>query len=201
MIKLLLLGWVLTTTLACVWIIKYFIKESKDSKNKQRAEKWFSDRGIDVNVDPSTLNEPNPLFTELSTTPTPFFGPNAESPEIESIYDCRITITSLIFYTWCYVTFYDFRNDKTYWFEGGSGGIGFGGADGWGLIYYGNQKKLLEATVFGLAFGGVYEGLAQVTWGTSGNATAGLLGSGVGAFGGSGEWKVCDGKNCDGKIG
>ena len=159
-------------------------------KELKRAEKWFSDRGVDVRVDPSTLKSPNPLFLPLPNVPNPTFGPKtAEYPNVESIYDCQLTITSLFFYTWFYASFYDFRNKKTYMFEGGSGGVGVGSANGWGLIYYGDQKVLLEATAFGLAYGGAYGGLAQVTWGTSGNATAELLGTGVGVFGGSGSWK------------
>ena len=168
-------------------------------EEKKKAEGWFADRGVDVRVDPKTLKDPNPLFVELPSVPKPAFGPSSEelwvpslevvAPEVERVYECKLTITSLFFYTWFWAEFYDTRSKKHYQFEGGSGGIGVGSADGWGLIYFADPKKLLAAEAFGLAYGGAYAGLAQVTWGLTGNASAELLGTGVGVFGGSGEWK------------
>ena len=69
-----------------------------------------------------------------------------------------------------------------------SGGVGVGDLTCEGVIYYGNQDVLLKATTFGVAFGAEDGGVVQVTWGTSGNATAAGIGEGLGAFGGSGSW-------------
>ena len=58
-----------------------------------------------------------------------------------------------------------------------------------GVIYFGSEATLLKATTFGVAFGAEDGGVVQVTWGTSGNATAAGIGEGLGAFGGSGSFK------------
>jgi hypothetical protein len=63
-----------------------------------------------------------------------------------------------------------------------------GDITGAGVIYFGDLNTLLKATTFGVAFGAEDGGVVQVTWGTSGNATAGGIGEGLGAFGGSGNW-------------
>ena len=59
-----------------------------------------------------------------------------------------------------------------------------------GDIYYDNIDTLLKATTFGLAFVATDGGIVQVTWGTSGNATAAAVGEGAGVFAGSGSWKM-----------
>ena len=66
--------------------------------------------------------------------------------------------------------------------------MGLGDLTSAGVIYFGNLKTLLKATTFGVAFGAEDGGVVQVTWGTSGNATAAGVGEGLGAFGGSGNW-------------
>ena len=57
------------------------------------------------------------------------------------------------------------------------------------LLTLSNNLLLLKATTFGVAFVAEDGGALQVTWGTSGNATAVGVGEGLGAFGGSGSWK------------
>jgi|TARA_R100000808_G_C2152339_1_gene161716 hypothetical protein len=100
---------------------------------------------------------------------------------------CEISVYCFLFYT--YVEVNMLTSEWT--FQGSAGGVGIpGGMESAGDIYYDNIDTLLKATTFGLAFVAADGGIVQVTWGTSGNATAAAVGEGAGVFAGSGSWKM-----------
>ena len=146
-------------------------------KEKIKADKYFADRGINPNVKGETKN--------LEVAPNPQFN-----KEDEGVIDhpCEITIRAYLFYLYVTVSFVDVDNIY-HEFIGHCGGIGAGEVLSGGVIYFGSKEILLEATDVAVAFGGVGVGGVQVTWGTSGNATAGGIDLGAGIFGGDGAWK------------
>tara|TARA_Y100001938_G_scaffold143552_1_gene216491 strand:- start:20530 stop:21012 length:483 start_codon:yes stop_codon:yes gene_type:complete len=156
------------------------VKKFKMTKRRKRAEKWFAAHGINPNT-PNSDGNAQVLDMKPAITFT-------EDMDGTTTYPCEISIEGFLFYAHVTVSFTDSAG-KTYEFEGGSGGIGVGDLSSAGVIYFGNEETLLKATTFGVAFGAEDGGVVQVTWGTSGNATAAGVGEGLGAFGGSGSWK------------
>ena len=150
---------------------------NKEQKRK-RAEKWFAAHGINPNTP-----DPDGNQRVLDVRPAQSF---TEDMDGVISHPCTITVEGFLFYAHVTVEFND--GSKSYEFQGGSGGVGVGDLTCEGVIYYGNQDTLLKATTFGVAFGAEDGGVCQVTWGTSGNATAAGIGEGLGAFGGSGSW-------------
>ena len=147
-------------------------------QRRARAENWFSANGINPNTPDRNGNS-----GLLDLRPSPQYTANVGGV---ISHPCTINVEGFLFYAHVTVTFNDGTN--AYEFEGGSGGVGIGDLTSGGIIYYGNQNTLLTATTFGVAFGAEDGGVCQVTWGTSGNATAAGVGEGLGAFGGSGRW-------------
>ena len=145
-------------------------------EEKIKADKYFADRGINPNVKGETKN--------LEVAPAPLFN-----KEDEGVIDhrCEITVHAYLFYLYVTVSFVD-ADGVYHEFIGHCGGIGAGQVLSVGVIYFGSKEILLEATDLAVAFGGVGVGGVQVTWGTSGNATAGGVDQGVGIFGGDGSW-------------
>ena len=129
-------------------------------QKRERAEKWFAAHGINPNTPDSDGNQ-----RVLDMRPTQSF---TEDMDGVISHPCTITVEGFLFYAHVTVEFNDGTN--SYEFQGGSGGVGVGDLTCEGVIYYG--------------IGGV----CQVTWGTSGNASAAGIGEGLGAFGGSGSW-------------
>lgn len=146
-------------------------------KSRKRAMKYFHARGINPNRRPQ-LERMLDFSPKLTWTRDDY---NVIT------HPCTIQVEAFLFYMHLTVTFEDASGD-TYIFEGDSGGVGLGDLTSEGVIYFGNLKTLLKATTFGVAFGAEDGGVVQVTWGTSGNATAAGVGEGLGAFGGSGNW-------------
>lgn len=146
-------------------------------ESRKRAVKYFDARGINPNTKPE-------IDRILDFSPIQTWS---QSSDGTTTYPCTIEIEAFLFYMHLTVTFTDSKG-KAHVFEGDSGGVGLGDITGVGVIYFGNLKTLLKATTFGVAFGAEDGGVVQVTWGTSGNATAGGVGEGLGAFGGSGNW-------------
>ena len=146
-------------------------------ESRKRAVKYFDARGINPNTKPE-------IDRILDFSPIQTWS---QSSDGTTTYPCTIEIEAFLFYMHLTVTFTDSKG-KEHVFEGDSGGVGLGDITGVGVIYFGNLKTLLKATTFGVAFGAEDGGVVQVTWGTSGNATAGGVGEGLGAFGGSGNW-------------
>ena len=147
------------------------------TESRKRAVKYFDARGINPNTKPE-------IDRILDFSPIQTWS---QSSDGTTTYPCTIEIEAFLFYMHITVTFTDSKG-KSHVFEGDSGGVGLGDITGVGVIYFGNLKTLLKATTFGVAFGAEDGGVVQVTWGTSGNATAGGVGEGLGAFGGSGHW-------------
>ena len=140
---------------------------------RERAKKYFASLGINPDTKGNTYQE-----RFLDAPPVPSGGMKNEP--------CIISAECFVFYT--HVEVVMLQTAET--FEGNCGGIGTpGGFYGAGDIYFNNMETLLRATTFGAFFGGV-DGVevAQITWGTSGNATAAGTGELDGAFGGSGNW-------------
>ena len=151
----------------------------KQQPKRIRAEKYFAAHGINP-------NKPNSdgINNILDMRPSTFWKKGMDSV---LDYPCSISIEGFLFYAYVEVGF-DIKG-QSYTFQGGSGGIGLGDLTCEGVIYFGNGlETLLAATTFGVAFGAEDGGVCQVTWGTSGNATAAGIGEGLGAFGGSGSW-------------
>lgn len=153
----------------------------KKLSRRKRAEKYFAAYGINPNTKGNTHQD-----RLLDYGPVPVWDKSSSGV---TTYQCSISVESFLFYTHIEVEFTDTTTQETYQFEGGSGGLGLGTCDTVGVIYFGNLQTLLNATTFGVFFGGDAVGAVQVTWGTSGNATGGGAGDGAGAFGGSGSWK------------
>ena len=151
-------------------------------ERRKRAQRYFASYGINPNTKGNTHQD-----RLLDFAPVPVW--NKKSTGVIS-YQCNISVESFLFYTHIEVEFVDPNTQQTYQFEGGSGGLGLGTCDTVGVIYFGNLETLLKATTFGVFFGADGAGAVQVTWGTSGNATAAGAGDGAGAFGGSGSWKT-----------
>ena len=153
---------------------------SKEEKIK--ADKYFADRGINPNV-----MSHGTIYGEtkdLEAYPASTFNKDDEGV-ID--YRCEITVRAYLFYLYVTVSFED--SDGVYHeFIGHCGGIGAGQVLSVGVIYFGSKEILLEATELAVVFGGDGLGGVQVTWGTSGNATAAGVDLGVGAFGGDGSW-------------
>lgn len=150
------------------------------TERRARADRWFAANGIN----PNTPNGDG-LRNILDLAPVPVFDKDSEGV---TTYACEVSVESYLFYTHVEVSFSD-SSGNAYRFEGGSGGIGVGSCTAVGAIYFGSQETLLKATTFGVFFGADGGGAVQVTWGTSGNATAACAGEGGGAFGGSGSWQ------------
>ena len=144
---------------------------------RQRANKYFAARGIN----PNSRGE---LTRMLDINPAMSWSKSTDSV---ITYNCVIEVEAFLFYMHLTITFTDSAG-KTHVFEGDSGGIGLGDMTSDGILYFGNQETLLKATTFGVAFAAEDGGVIQVTWGTSGNASAVGVGEGGGAFGGSGHW-------------
>jgi|TARA_R100001163_G_C5029532_1_gene170145 hypothetical protein len=146
-------------------------------ESRKRAVKYFDAKGINPNTRPEIERILD--FSPVQTWSTTSNG--------TTTYPCTIEIEAFLFYLHLTVIFTD-NKGNVHTFEGDSGGIGVGDITGAGVIYFGDLNTLLKATTFGVAFGAEDGGVVQVTWGTSGNATAGGIGEGLGAFGGSGNW-------------
>ena len=148
-------------------------------ESRKRAVKYFDARGINPNTKPeiTRILDFNPIQTW------------SQSSDGTTTYPCTIEIEAFLFYMHLTVTFTD-GSGKLHVFEGDSGGVGIGDLTAAGVIYFGSLDVLLKATTFGVAFGAEDGGVVQVPWGTSGNATAGGVGEGLGAFGGSGNWST-----------
>ena len=157
------------------------ISAEEKLERRKRADKWFAAHGINPNTKGNTYQE-----RILDIPPVPQW--HKESDGLIN-FPCSVSVESYFFYTHVEVNFTDTSTGKAYRFEGGSGGIGLGSCSSFGDIYFGNEETLLKATTFGVFFGADGGGAVQVTWGTSGNATAVCAGEGAGAFGGSGSWK------------
>jgi|TARA_B100000700_G_C15052424_1_gene860979 hypothetical protein len=155
-------------------------KEAK--QRKKRADKWFAAHGINPNTKGNMYQD-----RILDLAPVPQWKDDTDGV---INFPCSISVQSYLFYTHIEVNFTDTTTNISYRFEGGSGGIGVGSCTSFGDIYFGNLETLLKATTFGVFFGAEGAGAVQVTWGTSGNATAVCSGEGAGAFGGSGSWKT-----------
>ena len=138
-------------------------KEAK--QRKKRADKWFAAHGINPNTKGNMYQD-----RILDLAPVPQWKDDTDGV---INFPCSISVQSYLFYTHIEVNFTDTTTNISYRFEGGSGGIGVG-----------------SCTTFGVFFGAEGAGAVQVTWGTSGNATAVCSGEGAGAFGGSGSWKT-----------
>ena len=147
---------------------------------RKKADRWFAANGINPNTPDSDGNA-----RLLDLAPSGVWC--ADSDGVTS-YSCTISEQGYLFYSHVSVIFED-GNGNTYEFEGGAGGVGVGDTEAEGIIYFGDEETLLKATTFGVAFIAEDGGALQVTWGTSGNATAVGVGEGLGAFGGSGSWK------------
>ena len=147
---------------------------------RKKADRWFAAHGINPNTPNSDGNA-----NVLDLTPVSPWHKDADGV---TTYSCTISVQGYLFYSHVSVIFED-ADGNSYEFEGGAGGVGVGDTEAEGLIYFGDEDTLLKATTFGVAFGAEDGGVVQVTWGTSGNATAVGVGEGVGAFGGSGSWK------------
>ena len=147
---------------------------------RKKADKYFAAHGIN----PNTPNNDG-ISNVLDLTPKVSFHKDSDGV---TTYPCTISVQGYLFYSHVDVIFTDSAGN-TYEFEGSAGGIGVGDTEAEGLIYFGNEETLLKATTFGVAFIAEDGGALQVTWGTSGNATAVGVGEGLGAFGGSGSWK------------
>jgi hypothetical protein len=132
---------------------------------------YFKRKGIDPSIKP----EPRPV-PELADTDGMTTCP------------CAIEIVAVLFYSHVTVTFTD-PSGKSHTFEGDSGGVGVGEIDGPGIIYYNDLSTLLSTSAFGVTFVSEDGGTAMVTWGSHGNANIVGIGEGLGAFGGSGDWK------------
>tara|TARA_B100001175_G_scaffold44912_1_gene34095 strand:- start:7564 stop:8025 length:462 start_codon:yes stop_codon:yes gene_type:complete len=150
------------------------------NKKRQKADRWFAAHGINPNT-PDRTNNSNVLDL-VPERQWPKAGEDAIS------YSCTISVQGYLFYSHVSCIFED-SEGNTYEYEGGAGGIGIGDIEAEGIIYFGNEETLLKATTFGEAFIAEDGGTLQLTWGTSGNATAVGIGEGLGAFGGSGSWK------------
>ena len=162
--------------------VKFNMKPSRkpNKARRRRAEKWFAAHGINPNSPDSNGNA-----NVLDVRPTLTWK---EDMDGVTSYPCEINVEGFLFYAHVTVSFTD-SEGNTHEYEGGSGGIGVGDLTCAGVIYFGDEDVLLKATTFGVAFGAEDGGVCQVTWGTSGNATAAGVGEGLGAFGGSGSWK------------
>jgi len=140
---------------------------------KERAKQYFDALGINPYVK-------GPLYKEGLLDKPPI--PKTKTLEQEV---CIVSISCIIFFTYVEVII----PEKNWFFQGYTGGIGWPGFDdGPGDIYYDNLDTLTRAHTFGVAFGAEGAGVAQVTWGTSGNATAAVGGESTGVFVGSGNW-------------
>jgi hypothetical protein len=140
---------------------------------KDKSKRYFQALGINPNIKGNLHKD-----TFLDEAPIPVKGLIDGS--------CTINIECFLFYTYIEVI----MNESGYTFEGYSGGIGFPTELlTEGIIYYNDLDTLLRATTFGLVFISAEGGIAQVTWGTSGNATALADGVSIGAFAGSGNWR------------
>ena len=142
---------------------------------KTRAEAHFKKMGIDPSKE-----QKNPQMVQVPTADRKEFAAASTTT-----HPCTISTISVLFYTYCEVSVPAIG----YTFKGHSGGLGVGGIDAKGVIYYADQSVLLATKDFGVFFGAEDGGVIHVTWGSHGNATAIGVGEGGGAFGGSGSWK------------
>jgi len=156
------------------------MKKLNKKQRRKKADRWFAAHGINPNT-PDRNND----HTVLDLVPKPQWGKGDENT---ITYNCTINVAGYLFYSHVTCQFTD-ADGNTYLYEGGAGGIGIGDIEAEGVIYFGSEETLLKATTFGEAFIAEDGGTLQLTWGTSGNATAVGIGEGLGAFGGSGSWK------------
>lgn len=140
---------------------------------KARADKYFKEIGIDPDKKTDNVNFPSPP-TAVDTV--------VDKSKITTEF-CTIECITYIVYTYVSVQF------QHHVFEGHAFGIGIGGAFNGGVIYFADEKKLLDTKSFGIFYVAADGGVMHVTWGTHGNATVAGVGEGGAAMGGFGKWK------------
>lgn len=147
---------------------------------KNEALAYFKKVGIDpyTEVSQKPIEVPPPSPVEIS---------QLKSSKSNTTHKCSISL-----WAGAVVTYYSVKYKSgagNHWkFSGHAWGLGVGAATGDGLIVYNDASELHDTKDCYVQFIAEDGGALQISWGKYGVATAGGIGEGLGAFGGSGTW-------------